>query len=41
MINTLMGLMNGFSFILGTLEDRPTTIPFVLGHDLVDQYGTF
>jgi hypothetical protein len=41
MLNTLMGLMNGSSFILGILEDRPTTISFVLGHDLVDQYGTF
>jgi hypothetical protein len=40
-MNTLMGLMNGLSFILGILEDRPTTISFILGHDLVDQYGTF
>ena len=41
MLNTLMGLMNGLVLILGTLEDRPTTISFILGHDLVDQYGTF
>jgi hypothetical protein len=34
-------LTNGLSFILGTLEDRPTTMSFILGHDLVDQSGTF